>query len=75
MADVLLKKKIYKEQMDKMLLQYVFPEFNSHHGHMRARVSKMINMKLCNDQNYDMIDTTVLIIFSGLLGDALFFGN
>lgn len=25
--------------MDKMLLQYVFPEFNSPHGHMRARVS------------------------------------
>ncbi|KAL6429387.1 hypothetical protein ACFW04_008221 [Cataglyphis niger] len=37
LADVLLKKKIYKEQMDKMLLQYVFPEFNSPHGHMRAR--------------------------------------
>ncbi|KAM0731269.1 Importin-7 [Formica fusca] len=37
LADVLLKKKIYKEQMDKMLLQYVFPEFSSPHGHMRAR--------------------------------------
>ncbi|XP_066600372.1 importin-7 [Prorops nasuta] len=37
LADVLLKKKVYKEQMDKMLLQYVFPEFNSAHGHMRAR--------------------------------------
>ncbi|XP_012141645.1 importin-7 msk [Megachile rotundata] len=37
LADVLLKKKVYKEQMDKMLLQYVFPEFNSPHGHMRAR--------------------------------------
>ncbi|XP_034942293.1 importin-7 [Chelonus insularis] len=37
LADILLKKKIYKEQMDKMVLQYVFPEFNSPHGHMRAR--------------------------------------
>lgn len=37
LADILLKKKLYKEQMDKMLLQYVFPEFNSPHGHMRAR--------------------------------------
>ncbi|XP_024936416.1 importin-7 isoform X2 [Cephus cinctus] len=36
-ADILLRKKLYKEQMDKMLLQYVFPEFNSPHGHMRAR--------------------------------------
>ncbi|XP_012261739.1 importin-7 [Athalia rosae] len=37
LADVLLKKKIFKEEMDKMLLQYVFPEFSSPHGHMRAR--------------------------------------
>lgn len=25
-----------------MLMQYVFPEFRSPHGHMRARVSKII---------------------------------
>lgn len=37
LADILLKKQIYKEQMDKMLMQYVFPEFHSPHGHMRAR--------------------------------------
>ncbi|KAK7864998.1 hypothetical protein R5R35_000025 [Gryllus longicercus] len=37
LADVLLKKKLYKEQMDNMLCQYVFPEFASPRGHMRAR--------------------------------------
>lgn len=37
LADLLLKKKMYREQMDKMLLQYVFPEFSSPHGYMRAR--------------------------------------
>ncbi|XP_067012437.2 importin-7 [Anabrus simplex] len=37
LADVLLKKKVYKDQMDNMLCQYVFPEFSSPHGHMRAR--------------------------------------
>ncbi|KAH0951493.1 hypothetical protein HN011_002965 [Eciton burchellii] len=37
LADVLLKRSIYKEQMDKLLLQYVFPEFTSPHGHMRAK--------------------------------------
>ncbi|PSN35756.1 Importin-7 [Blattella germanica] len=37
LADVLLKKKLYKEQMDDMLCQYVFPEFTSPRGHMRAR--------------------------------------
>ncbi|XP_014206399.1 importin-7 [Copidosoma floridanum] len=37
LADILLKRNIYKEQMDELLLQYVFPEFNSSHGHMRTR--------------------------------------
>ncbi|XP_063236920.1 importin-7 [Bacillus rossius redtenbacheri] len=37
LADVLMKKKLYKEQMDTMLCQYVFPEFGSPRGHMRAR--------------------------------------
>ncbi|GFG30315.1 hypothetical protein Cfor_02128 [Coptotermes formosanus] len=37
LADLLLKKKAYKEQMDDMLCQYVFPEFASPRGHMRAR--------------------------------------
>lgn len=51
--------------MDKMLLQYVFPEFNSPHGHMRARVSddyendnyeiyKLLSDDYEND-NYDII--------------------
>lgn len=38
LADVLIRKKIYKEQMERMLCQHVFPEFASPHGHMRARV-------------------------------------
>ncbi|KAJ8666896.1 hypothetical protein QAD02_008558 [Eretmocerus hayati] len=37
LADVLLKRNIYRDQMDKLLMQYVFPEFNSPHGHMRTR--------------------------------------
>ena len=37
MADILLKKPIYKEQMEKFLVEIVFPEFNSPHGHLRAR--------------------------------------
>lgn len=37
LADVLLKKKIYKEQLDQLFLKYVFPEFGSARGHMRAR--------------------------------------
>lgn len=36
-AEVLLKKKDYRDQIEQMLTAYVFPEFNSPHGHMRAR--------------------------------------
>ena len=37
MADILLKKKVYKERMEQFLVNIVFPEFNSPHGHLRAR--------------------------------------
>ncbi|XP_026687498.1 importin-7-like, partial [Diaphorina citri] len=36
-ADILLKKEMYKSQMDKLICTYVFPEFSNPHGHMRAR--------------------------------------
>lgn len=37
-AEVLLnKKKEYRNQIEQMLTAYVFPEFASKHGHMRAR--------------------------------------
>lgn len=36
-AEVLLKKKEYRNQIEQMLTEYVFPEFQSPHGHMRAR--------------------------------------
>ncbi|VVC86128.1 unnamed protein product [Leptidea sinapis] len=35
--DILIKKKFYKEEIDTLLSQYVFPEFHSQHGYMRAR--------------------------------------
>ncbi|MPC45668.1 Importin-7 [Portunus trituberculatus] len=40
LGGVLLKKKIYKDQMETMIAQYVFPEFQSPFGFMRARVIK-----------------------------------
>ncbi|XP_053624286.1 importin-7 [Plodia interpunctella] len=35
--DILMKKKFYKEEIDSLLSQYVFPEFHSPLGYMRAR--------------------------------------
>ena len=37
MADILLEKSFYKDQMGKFLVEIVFPEFSSPHGHLRAR--------------------------------------
>lgn len=37
LADVLLKKKIYRDNMEQMLTTYVFPEFAGPYGHLRAR--------------------------------------
>lgn len=37
LADVLMKKRAYREQLETMLTTYVFPEFQNPAGHMRAR--------------------------------------
>lgn len=37
LADILLKKKLYREQLDQFFLKFVFPEYQSTRGHMRAR--------------------------------------
>ncbi|KAL7049000.1 hypothetical protein ACKWTF_003564 [Chironomus riparius] len=37
LADVLPKKKVFKDQVETLLVTYVFPGFQSPHGHLRAR--------------------------------------
>jgi len=41
-ADVLLTKKIYKDQVELMLVSHVFPCFQSEHGYLRARACWVI---------------------------------
>lgn len=43
MADILMKKKEYKGQMEDFLMQLVFPQFQSSFGHMRARACWMFH--------------------------------
>ncbi|KAI8780568.1 importin-7, partial [Biomphalaria glabrata] len=54
-AEVLLKRKIYKEQAEQMLTTHVYPAFNSEHGFLRARACWVVRyfseMKFRNDQN------------------------
>jgi len=39
LADTLLKRKMYKDQIELLLTTHVLPEFRSEYGFMRARVS------------------------------------
>ncbi|XP_030844943.1 importin-7 isoform X1 [Strongylocentrotus purpuratus] len=43
LAEILLKKKIYKDQMEQMLVSHIFPEFQSPHGYMRARANWVVH--------------------------------
>lgn len=42
-ADVLLKKDVYKDQMEAMLVAYVFPNLESELGYLRARACWVLN--------------------------------
>uniref|UniRef100_A0A673CY18 Importin N-terminal domain-containing protein n=1 Tax=Sphaeramia orbicularis TaxID=375764 RepID=A0A673CY18_9TELE len=55
LAEILLKKKIYKDQMEFMLQNHVFPLFRSELGYMRARACWVLHyfceVKFKSDQN------------------------
>ncbi|XP_019742203.1 importin-7 [Hippocampus comes] len=55
LAEILLKKKVYKDQMEFMLQNYVFPLFRSDLGYMRARACWVIQyfceVRFKSDQN------------------------
>ena len=36
LADVLLKKKIFKDQVENLIVSYVFPEFSSPNGEFKS---------------------------------------
>uniref|UniRef100_A0A8C5C6K6 Importin 7 n=1 Tax=Gadus morhua TaxID=8049 RepID=A0A8C5C6K6_GADMO len=55
LAEILLKKKVYKDQMEFMLQNHVFPLFRSELGYMRARACWVLHyfceVKFKSDQN------------------------
>ncbi|CAB0029281.1 unnamed protein product [Trichogramma brassicae] len=71
LADILLKKKLYKDQMDKMLMQYVFPEFNSPHGHMRTRACWVLHyFAEIKFKQEDILFEAVRLTTNALLNDT-----
>lgn len=68
--DILIKKKLYKDEIDSLLSQYVFPEFNSPLGFMRARACWVLHsfagVRFKNDQ---LLLEAVHLTVSALLND------
>ncbi|XP_074661019.1 importin-7-like [Tubulanus polymorphus] len=54
-ADILLKKNIYKDQVEMMIASHVFDEFQSSHGFLRARANWVLHhfseVKFKNEMN------------------------
>lgn len=42
LAEILLKKKFYKDQMDSLLMNYVFPEFSHAKGNIEFQKNNTI---------------------------------
>lgn len=70
LADVLIKKKAYRDQMEVMLIGYIFPEFNSPHGHMRARACWVLhNFSELKFKNPQVLPEILRLASTSLLND------
>ncbi|XP_061173648.1 importin-7-like [Saccostrea echinata] len=69
-AEVLLKRKIYKDQAEMLLATHVFPEFNSEHGFLRARAAWVLKhfceLKFKNENN---LKTALEMVRNSLCSD------
>ncbi|XKL59631.1 hypothetical protein PGB90_000647 [Kerria lacca] len=69
-ADILFRKELYKDQMEQMLFTYVFPEFNSPCGFMRARASwTLSHFAETKFQTEQILVEAVRLIVNSLLTD------
>ena len=57
------QKKIYKDQVENMLVNHVFTEFASEHGYLRARVSSSVNSLMCLSISYSYCQVNSEVIF------------
>ncbi|XP_026473406.1 importin-7 [Ctenocephalides felis] len=70
LAEILLKKKFYKDQMDSLLMNYVFPEFSHAKGHMRARACWVLHyFSEIKFKQEDVLATAVNLTTNALLTD------
>lgn len=70
LADILLKKKLYRSQLDHLFTKYVFPEFQSTRGHMRARACWTLHYFAEFDFNHEnVLCEAVNLTIASLLQD------
>lgn len=70
LADILLKKKEYRDQIEQMLTTYIFPEFNSPHGHLRARACWVLhNFGDIKFKNQNVLIEILRLATNALLND------
>ena len=50
LLDCLFQRKVYKVQLENMLVQHVFSEFKSSLGYLRARVGIVVVYSHCTDR-------------------------
>ncbi|XP_038216767.1 importin-7 isoform X1 [Zerene cesonia] len=69
--DILIKKKFYKEEIDSLLSQYVFPEFHSQFGYMRARACWVLHcFASVHFKNEALLAEAVRLSVNALLNDT-----
>uniref|UniRef100_A0A3P8RB84 Importin N-terminal domain-containing protein n=1 Tax=Astatotilapia calliptera TaxID=8154 RepID=A0A3P8RB84_ASTCA len=67
LAEILLKKKIYKDQMEFMLQNHVFPLFRSELGYMRARACWVLHYFLNQEKAKEYITPFIRPVMQALL--------
>ncbi|KAL4717791.1 hypothetical protein ACJJTC_000940 [Scirpophaga incertulas] len=68
--DILMKKKLYKDEIDSMLSQYIFPEFHSPMGFMRARACWVLhNFASVRFKNDTLLGDALHLTVNSLLND------
>ncbi|KAL1130891.1 hypothetical protein AAG570_012132 [Ranatra chinensis] len=71
LTDLLSKKAPYKDEMEQMMCQCVFPEFSSPHGYLRARACWVLHyvneIKFKSEEN---LVTAVRLTVNALLNDS-----
>ncbi|XP_063546915.1 importin-7 isoform X2 [Cydia strobilella] len=71
LSDLLIKKKFYKDEIDSLLSQYVFPEYSNPLGYMRARACWVLHcFATVRFKSEPLLVEAVRLTVSALLNDT-----